>query len=241
MKQAPRAPQEFAILTPEAKRERATALLTQALAEIRGMIGACLSGVPETGGRLAKPVRVGGRVFHIPLNPNAAAIRSLNEALQTVFGSWPHDGLRRSEVEDAAIGRHPELFAALFAWGYLHPEEEWGDAILWEREPSGTCREVDKRDALRVFAGFAHGEQESGIPFQSGDRRLYFDSAYQGRVARVMTDCMEAAPRELCRLSRMAIVGELFQTYPQLERLFPDARTVVEAMVEIIQKGGSAA
>lgn len=175
------------------------------------------------------------------MNPNAAAIRSLNEELQAVFGSLPHDGLKRREVDAAAIVQYPELFAALFAWGFLHPEEEWGDVIRWEREPSGTCREADKRDTLRVFAGFSHGEQECGISFQSGDRRLYFDSAYQGRVARVMADCMETAPLDLCRLDRVAIVDELLQTYPQLDGLFPDARTVLEAMVEIIQKGGSAA
>lgn len=242
MRQAPHISQEFNILTPEAAQKHAAVLLEQALIKIRAAISHCVSGVPEIScGRLAKPVRVGSTVFHIPLNPDAAAARSLDEELRAVFGSWPQGGLRRNEVGTTVIVQYPRLFAALYAWGYLNPEREWADVINWVREAPCTAGEAGERDILQVFKGFAHGEQAYGIVFQSDNQRLCFNPDYQGRVARVMADCMEVDPRELCRFERRKIVDALFQAHPRLVGLFPGPRSVLEAMVEVIQKGGSAA
>jgi len=241
MERTPKTSQEFSILIPEAAQRHAASLLNQALSKVRGATEACLRDVPETGRMLARPVMVGGTVFRIPLTPNVTALRSLNEELQAIFGSIRLHGLKRADIDTAAIRQHPELFAALYAWGYLWPENEWGDVIQWVREPPCTGGEADRRDILQVFTGFAHGAEGSGIHFRSGDRRLCFDSAYQGRAARVMSDCMEVGPQELCDLDRMEIVSALLQHYPELSGQFQDVSAVLEAMVEVVQKGEGAA
>ncbi|MDD5041109.1 MAG: hypothetical protein PHX87_00295 [Candidatus Peribacteraceae bacterium] len=241
MEQSPRAPKEFAILTPEAAQREADILLKQALAAVREVVETCLHGIPAPRRRLAKPVRVGGTVFRVPDTPSDSAEHSLSYALQAVFGSKTPVGIQRAEVSTEAIARHAELFAALYAWGYLYPEEEWEDVIQWEPEPPCTASEANRRDILQVFTGFAHGSDGDGIAFQSGDQRMCFNPAYQGRVARVIADCMEVAPQDICRLERMEVVHALLETYPQLGNLFPDPGMTLEAMVEIVQKGESAA
>lgn len=236
MKQPSSAPQEFSIFAPEAEMEHADSLLKQALSEVRAAIGACMHNIPETGFRLAKPIRVGDRVFHIPEHPDKEAAQSLQNAIERIIGKEPWSGIRREEVQDAAITQYPELFAALYVWGYLHCEPEWDDVIRREPEPRDTSAEAYKRDVFQVFMGFLHGSAESGVRFISGDRQMCFNSEYQGRVARVVADCLGVATSELCNGQEPAEVAQiLLKTFPNLRGLSQHPEVVLEAMMAVLQ------
>ncbi len=216
--------------------EHADSLLQQALCEVRTAIEACMHHIPETGFRLAKPIRVGGKVFHIPENPNKEAARALQVAIERIVGKEPWSGIRRSEVDTATVTQYPELFAALYVWGYLHREQEWDDVIQRGPEPRDTSAEAYTRDVFQVFTAFSHGSAESGIRFQSGDRQMCFNSEYQGRVARVVADCLGVAVSELCNGSEPAEVAQiLLKTFPNLRGLAQHPEVVLEAMVAVLQ------
>lgn len=237
MQQQSSTPQEFAILTPEAARTHADVLLRQALASVRAAIEACLQGTPETGNnRSSKAVRVGQKVFHITQYPNEAAAQSLLSALQTITGSKVFSGMQRAEVDDAAIARYPELFAALYVWGYLYPRDQWEDAIQWEPESPALSSEAYRRDVLQAFTGFMHGSAESGIRFRSGDDQMCFNPVYQGRVARVIADCLAVSPSELCHGQEPADVArKLLEKFPNLRSLSQHPAAAIEAIVTVLQ------
>lgn len=236
MNQSPYSPPEFAILTPEAAQKHADTLLRQALADVRAAVEACLQGTPETGNRLSKAVRVGQEVFHIPDRPNAAAAQSLLEAIKVITGTMISWGVKRAEVDDTAITRHPQIFAALYVWGYLYDPKEWENVIRWEPEPPAASGEAYKRDVLQVFTGFMHGSAESGIRFRSDDDQMCFNPVYQGRVARVIADCLGMSPSELCHGQEPAEVAQkLLEAFPNLRSLSPHPEAVLEAVVTVLQ------
>ncbi|MDO8468131.1 MAG: hypothetical protein Q7S29_00015 [Candidatus Peribacter sp.] len=236
MKQPSPAPQEFSIFAPDAATEHADSLLKQALSEVRTAIEACMHNIPETGFRLSKPMRVGGKVFHIPEYPNNDAGRSLRNAMERIIGKEPSSGIRREEIDDAAIAQHPEFFAALYVWGYLRPEQGWSDVIGREPEPHDTSAAAYQRDVLQVFTGFMHGSAESGVRFQNGDRQMCFDSTYQGRVARVIADCLGVSPADLYHGQEPAAVAQiLLDAFPNLRGLSQHPAAVLEAMVTVLQ------
>ncbi|MFH0851914.1 MAG: hypothetical protein V1876_04165 [Candidatus Peregrinibacteria bacterium] len=236
MQQSPRTPQEFSVFTPDAAKQHADTLLQQALTSVRTAVEACLQHAPERGCRLSRTVRVGQQLFHVPPFPNETAAQSLLSALQAATGSHVCSGLQRAEVDDAAIARHPGLFAALYAWGHLYPHDQWEDVIQYEPEPSATSSEAYRRDVLQVFTGFMHGSAESGIRFRSGDDQMCFDPAYQGRVARVVADCLGVPPEDLCHGQEPAAVArQLLQAFPNLRSLSQHPEVVLEAMVTVLQ------
>ncbi|MDD4287033.1 MAG: hypothetical protein PHO20_02090 [Candidatus Peribacteraceae bacterium] len=235
MQQPSSASPEFAIFKPEAARGHADHLLSTLLATIRTGIEHCLRAVPEPAHYLTNPIRVGDQVFHIPAFPNMAAQKALQVSLVQLIGDKPFNGLRRSQVDDSAIAQFPELFAALFAWEYLHPESEWKDVIC--HEPTrGTCGEQYPQEVFAAFQGLLHGSEESGIRFQNGERQLCFNPAYQGRVARVVADCLGVATSELCNGQEPAAVAQiLLKKFPNLRGLSQQSEDVLEAMVAVLQ------
>lgn len=234
MDQVQHLPQEFDVFTPEASRQKADALLRRALTGIRSAVEACLHSAAEK--QLpAKKVRVGDRAFPVPEIACPDFASALGLAMKTIAGPSMLWGLRRSEVTNEAIAQYPQVFAALYAWGYLYPQQAWEDVIRWEDSPKETAENAS--EVLQVFIGFLHGTEGSGIRFRSGGSALCFDSSYQGRIAEVMAACMQITVQELCRLDRMTVVNALLRTHPALKRLCEDPRKVLEAMVEVVQQG----
>jgi hypothetical protein len=234
MQQISPASPEFAIFKTEAAREHADHLLSTLLATIRTGIEQCLHKVPEPAHYLTNAIRVRDQVFNIPAFPNAEAQKALQTSLVSLIGDSTCGGLRRSHIDDRAIAQFPELFAALFAWGYLHPESEWEDVVCHE-PVQGTCGEQYPKEVLAAFQGFLRGSEESGIRFRNGEFRLCFNADYLGRTLRIIADNMAVSDSDVATLQPSVVVQMLVQKFPALKGLCEHSEATLEAMIAVIQ------
>ena len=240
--------QDFKPFESGAAEMYANLLLRDQLADIRTALEECLRAIPDPGVPLTVSIEVYGQMYHVPAHPNSEALRRLASSLHPILGPFTFDGqqyqrtkrkpdrLLRSGMSNDAITQHPELFAALFAWGYLHPEEEWEDVIRMAPSQMVTGEQY-RADVLRTFTAFLHGSPESGIRFNVGDRQFCFNPDAQGYVARVIALCCVVSPSEICLLERGEVVRMILQKHPDLRGIDSDATTVIEAMVAVIQTG----
>jgi hypothetical protein len=244
MTKSPGESKEFSIFNPETARQRADELLREALGGVRHAIEKCLEDTPKE--KPIKRVRVGNTVFGIPASPELghAPLWRLDYTLNCALEQICEDaktkgvvGIHRKDVDESSISRHPELFAALYAWGYLWPREDWEDVIRWEPEHPASLGEMSEEEVLQIFMGFAHGTEGVGITFVSSGRRMCFDPAYLEPVRRVIMKCMGVGPQEILTLDRMQVVRMLLEKYSGLRQCLQDSEIVLEAMVEVIQRG----
>lgn len=222
----------FDILQPEAARALGEALLKRQLEAVRSAIEHCLHAVPGLGNSLMTAIDVYGHVYRIPAHPNQVVRAQLYDAIASLIGTSPSGGIQRQQVSDDAIARHPEFFAALYAWGYLYPEEEWNDVINAVPSRQSVTEELNA-DVLRVFFSFLHGSEESGLHFNIGDRQLCFDTAATGLVMGVIAHCSGESLSNICRLDPGKTAKALLEKYPDLHTLDRDAQGVLEAVVVV--------
>jgi len=219
--------------TPEASVDIAERVLDNAICELKVAVCECLISRPMSDSIPVVPVDVCGDRFLIPYSPDSEAYDRVSSAVKRL------GPIERSEVPPETVDKFRQLFAALFAWGHLHPEGDWSDQV--ERFSLGeSCEQWEEGYVVGVFRNFLCGDAgQGGIAFMAGgDLRLCFDTQHQGMLERVLIDHCESSNGTLASIDRMNAAGLLLQEYPSLSQIHQKPQQVLEAVIGFVCTDG---
>ncbi|MBU0767409.1 hypothetical protein KKF55_06590 [Patescibacteria group bacterium] len=213
--------------TAEAGERISKQLLQSAIEELHGTIKECLKSRPIPDSITFISVNVCGEQLYIPYAISNDLRTRMHDAVERL------KPFSREDIPHQTVNAHRELFAALFAWGYLLPENEWNDQI--KHSYTGESIEAtNEAYVVSVVRNFLSGnEAQDGVSWIAGNGniRLCYDTNYQGSLERILCNLRDS---DLNTTDRMVTAELLLKTYPSLTEIHEHPKQVLEAVIGFI-------